>query len=141
MIRLVTSYTLTSIILLSQIGLPVHLHYCKGMLESVSVIFSQGCDDHREVANLSACCKKEETTRCAGDVGDCCDDKVSILIQDIQSLIPHFAKWECVSPVALVLAVPQVESAKIVSSHILPGIVTDTGPPIYILHQSLIFYA
>jgi hypothetical protein len=46
MLRPLLSYALTSIILLSQTGLPVHMHYCKGMLETVSVFFNLGCSGH-----------------------------------------------------------------------------------------------
>ena len=141
MIRMATSYVLTTIVLLSQIGLPVHLHYCKGMLESVSVFFSQGCDDHEEVTDLPACCRKMETSHCTTETGDCCNDKVSILIQEIYSLIPHFAKWEVVVPTSQTLSFSQPKKAEVVSYPSITGISTDTGPPIYILHQSLIFYA
>jgi hypothetical protein len=141
MIRVATSYVLTSIILLSQIGLPVHLHYCKGMLESVSVFFSQGCDDHHEVAELSSCCKKTEAPKCDEKNGDCCDDKVSILIQDIHSLIPQFVKWAFVVPFHTTITIPDQVASEIVSTPVIPGVHTDSGPPIYILHQSLIFYA
>jgi hypothetical protein len=140
MVRQVMSYALTAIMLLSQTGLPLHMHYCKGMLESVSVVFSRGCDDHDEVATLDACCKKEETTSCDKNNGDCCDDKVSILIQEITSLIPHFDKWDFLIPEAKSTFSPATESAKEVSIICLPGIHTDSGPPIYIRYQSLIFY-
>jgi hypothetical protein len=141
MIRQATSYVLTAVILLSQVGLPLHLHYCKGMLESVSVFFSQGCDDHHEVADLSACCKKIETTRCSGDGGDCCDDKVNIVIQDIIYPVPHFLKWACVVPVAETPLLPEPETADKISFNAVSGINTGSGPPIYILYKSLIFYA
>jgi hypothetical protein len=141
MIRMATSYILTSIVLLSQIGLPVHFHYCKGILESVSVFISQGCDDHEEIADLPACCKKLETSHCTPGAGDCCDDKVSILIQEVESLIPHFAKWDVIVPAPQSFSFTQLERTKIVSCPSISGISTDTGPPIYILHQSLIFYA
>ena len=141
MLRVATSYILTSIVLLSQIGLPVHLHYCKGILESVSVFISQGCDDHEEVADLPACCKKMETSHCTPGDGDCCDDKVSILIQEVESLIPHLAKWDAVVPTIHTLSFSQPVKTELVSSPAISGISTDTGPPIYILHQSLIFYA
>lgn len=141
MLRVAISYILTSIVLLSQIGLPVHLHYCKGMLESVSVFISQGCDDHQEVADLPACCKKMEASHCTPGAGDCCDDKVSILIQDIESLIPHFTKWNVIVPTPQELSISQPNKVELVSFPSIIGITTDTGPPIYILHQSLIFYA
>jgi len=141
MLRVATSYILTSIVLLSQVGLPVHLHYCKGMLESVSVFISQGCDDHQEVTDLPACCKKTETRHCSADDDGCCDDKISILIQELDSLIPHFAKWDAITFAPQTLSFSQPIKVELVSFPSVTGISTDTGPPIYILHQSLIFYA
>ncbi len=141
MVRPVLTYVLTAVILLSQIGLPLHMHYCKGMLESVSVFFSLGCDNHMETADLPSCCKKEESSKCAKTEGDCCDDKVNFVIQDITTLIPHFEKWNWISPVYLPLAISESASIECVSTTSIPGINTDSGPPIYILHQALIFYA
>ncbi len=141
MTRLVLSYALTTIILLSQVGLPLHMHYCKGVLESVSVFFSQGCNDHDEVADPRACCKKEESRSCKSDASDCCDDKVNILIQDNISLIPHFDKWDLITPVASTFFIQETKLVEQVSPINIQGIHTDSGPPIYILHQALIFYA
>ena len=141
MVRQFLSYAFTAIILLSQVGLPMHMHYCKGVLESVSVFFSQGCDDHVAVVDPKACCKKEESRRCDSDASDCCDDKVNILIQDNISLIPHFDKWDLITPVASISSIPVVKITEQVSPINITGIHTDSGPPIYILHQALIFYA
>lgn len=141
MARLLLSYALTAIILLSQVGLPLHMHYCKGVLESVSVFFSQGCDDHSEIVATKSCCKKEESKSCNNDGSDCCDDKVNILIQDNISLIPHFDKWDLTTPLASTFCIPEAKLAEQVSPISIPGIHTDSGPPIYILHQALIFYA
>ncbi len=139
--RLILSYAFTTIILLSQIGLPLHRHYCKGVLESVSVFFSQGCDNHEQIVEPKSCCKKEESKSCNNDASDCCDDKVNILIQDTISLIPHFDKWDLITPVASTFTIPVTKLAVQVSPISIPGIHTDSGPPIYILHQALIYYA
>ena len=141
MARLFLSYVLTAIILLSQVGLPLHMHYCKGVLESVSVFFSQGCSDHDEVVDPKSCCKKEEAKSCKSDASDCCDDKVNILIQENTSLIPHFDKWDLITPVASTISIPVIKISEPLSPIYIPGIHTDSGPPIYILHQALIFYA
>ncbi|GEM_PF-1026041 len=141
MIRPVLSYMLTTLMLLSQIGLPLHMHYCKGMLESVSVFFSQGCNDHDEIVDPKACCKKEESKSCSKGDSDCCDDKVNILIQDNISLIPHLDKWGLKIPVASTLSVVVTETTQKISLISVTEKYTDSGPPIYILHQALIFYA
>lgn len=142
MIRPVVVYVFGAFILLSQVGLPVHLHYCKGMLESVSVFFNRGCDDHENIVDLPACCQKPTANHCSKEGSKCCDDQVKVVTQDITSLRPHFIQW--------VDAAAQVEPQQ--TSHSVITIIenspfsliyvgSDPGPPIYILHQSLIFYA
>ncbi len=71
MARPFLSYALTGLILLSQVGLPVHAHYCQGMLESISVLFSPGCNEHAEKTTSSACCRKEAKGSCDNTPKDC----------------------------------------------------------------------
>lgn len=141
MFRPILSYTLTSLILMAQIGLPLHFHYCKGILEKVSILVSSVCDDHAEVPDLPSCCKKVEATHCQAEKDDCCDDRVLVLTQDLTSLIPHWVKWTSMTYVSV--AVPILEVLPHVHNHGQPtsAIQADSGPPIYILHQALIFYA
>ena len=147
MLRPFISYVLTSVILLSQTGLPVHMHYCKGMLETVSVFFNLGCSDHEE-KKPDACCKAGITTTpspdtgcCSATTSSCCDDEVALLLHDFDSLLPHFEKWN-----AVVIANQfyfqdsGLENIQSVSPQFL-SISSDGGPPLYILNGSLIFYA
>lgn len=127
--------------LLSQTGLPVHMHYCKGMLESVSVLFSQGCDDHQEATSLPSCCKRETSNTCDKAKSDCCDDKVNYLVQDITFLMPHFDKLDFLVPSSSLSPLPIIDPEEKVATVTIPGIQTNSGPPRYILHQALIFYA
>ena len=136
------SYALASLILLSQVGVPLHMHYCKGMLESVSVLFKMECDDHAEVADLPACCQKMASSVCNDKDDKCCDDQVKVLTQEITSLMPQFVKWVDVVSVFTSPSIPEIkivgEVVPIISSSVIEA---DSGPPIYILHQALIFYA
>lgn len=142
MIRIVMSYALASLILLSQVGVPLHMHYCKGMLESVSVLFKMDCDDHVEVADLPSCCQKIATSSCNENRDNCCDDQVKVLTQEITSLMPQFVKWVDVVHVIPSPSLPLTKLAdEVVFSPSLQVIESDSGPPIYILHQALIFYA
>ena len=142
MVRLVMSYALTSLILLSQVGVPLHMHYCKGMLESVSVIFKMDCDDHAEIADLPACCQKIAASSCNEKKDNCCDDQVKVLTQEITSLMPQFVKWVDVAKVISSPSLSQIKIAdEVVFTSMLPRIESDSGPPIYLLHQALIFYA
>jgi len=137
------SYALTFLILLSQVGLPLHFHYCKGMLESVSLFFKKACDDHQEqIADLPACCQKIQARHCSDEDNKCCDDQVKVLTQDITSIAPQLLQWESLAFVFTSAVAPLAIVPVITNSHF--ALVTpesDSGPPIYILHQALIFYA
>ena len=136
------SYALASLILLSQIGVPLHMHYCKGMLESVSVFVKSVCDDHKEPVDLPACCQKIAASHCPEESDNCCDDQVKVLTQEITSLMPHFAKWVDVVADVTCTTLPVTKvSVEAVSVSKRSPIDSDSGPPIYILHQALIFYA
>lgn len=137
------SYALTFLILLSQVGLPLHFHYCKGMLESVSLFFKQACDDHQEqIADLPACCQKIEAKHCTEEDNNCCDDQVKVLTQDITSIAPQVLQWESIAFVFTPLAGQTAKVPVKADSHFAPVTPeSDSGPPIYILHQALIFYA
>ena len=143
MFRPVMSYALTFLILLSQVGLPLHFHYCKGMLESVSLIFKKACDDHQEqIADLPSCCQKLETRHCTEADDKCCHDQVKVLTQDITSIAPQLLQLESIPVDFIPPVAPSATVAvkvNLPSAPVTPG--SDSGPPIYILHQALIFYA
>ncbi|MEP6796073.1 MAG: hypothetical protein ABJB16_17215 [Saprospiraceae bacterium] len=142
MLRPVISYALTSLILLSQVGLPLHMHYCKGMLESVSVLFSAKCDDHNVPVNVPVCCQKKVAKHCdKKESKKCCDDQVLVLKQNITSTTPSFIKWIDISVFTHTKTVQLPAQENNFLSLIVEGNTCDSGPPIYILHQSLIFYA
>ena len=140
MLRPIASYVLVSLILLSQIGLPIHMHYCKGMLESVSIFFSAVCDDHEDISSLPSCCQKANGSTCQKE-SSCCDDEITVLLQDFDSTLPHFDKWDNSFALVKSISIPDISfdvtnSWETPTSHAL-----DSGPPIYILFSSLIFYA
>lgn len=135
------SYVMTGIILFSQTGLPLHMHYCKGMLESVSVFFNSGCDDHKEIADLPVCCPKATASNCPQNEGSCCDDEVKVLLQDFDSLAPHFDSWAITNAFIKSILYPAHQADEIKSAEFNSSHSSDTGPPIYILFGSLIYYA
>ncbi len=147
MLRPILSYALTSIILLSQTGLPLHMHYCKGMLETVSVFFNLGCSDHAE-KKADTCCKPEAKNTLSADAGccsattsSCCDDEVALLFHDFDSLLPHFEKWNTVA-IANQFSIQESGIENIQNGpYLLSSFSSDGGPPLYILNGSLIFYA
>ena len=137
MLRPFMSYALIAFTLISQVGIPLHLHYCKGILESVSVLLEQGCTDpvcgdiEYEKELHTACCEKKES---------CCDDEVKFVSQDVDSPVPHYSNWIELQAYVLNVTLASISSTNVFSK---PSyrLRTDTGPPIYILIKSLIFYA
>jgi hypothetical protein len=129
MIRPVISYALTSLILLSQVGLQLHMHYCK-------------CDDQNVPVNIPSCCQKKADKHCdKKESKKCCDDQVMVLKQNITSTAPSFMKWIDVPVYTNTNAIQLPIRENIFRPVIIEGNTCDSGPPIYILHQSLIFYA
>ena len=142
MFRPIMSYVLASLILLSQVGVPLHMHYCKGILESVSVFVKSVCDDHKEIADLPVCCQKVATNHCPKEKDKCCDDQVKVVKQDITSLMPWFSKWINLAAFVALPARPVDKKADaVVYTFIYSNEESDSGPPIYIRYQALIFYA
>ncbi len=142
MIRPVISYALTSLILLSQVGMPLHMHYCKGKLESISIILPAKCDDQDIPVNLPACCKKALAHHCSKkQTKKCCDDEVMILKQNITSIAPSFVKWIDLPAEVVIPSQKELNQVNVPFPVLSEGNTSDSGPPIYILHQALIFYA
>ena len=118
------------------------MHYCKGKLESVSVFFAAKCEEPNIPANLPACCKKALANHCTKKESKrCCDDEVMVLKQDISSLTPSFVKWVDVTVNFESFLVEEIIPAKTSLPKLIEENNSDSGPPIYILHQVLIFYA
>jgi hypothetical protein len=138
------AYSFMVVMLLSQVGLPMHMHYCKGMLESVSVFFSLGCDDHKEPQHktiLRDCCQKEIASDCSNEKNNCCDDEIKLVTQELTSVSPNFTKWVDVQPYIVTHLIPP-PAVEMVSSFSNPYLHqgTDSGPPIYLMQHALIFY-
>src|SRR5687768_5933269 len=140
MIRPFISYCLTAIILLSQTGLPLHMHYCKGMLESVSVFFNAACNEDEETADIPACCQKMAMASCEKEVS-CCDDEITVLLQDFDSLLPQFDKWDQSMAYEHSIYIPFNANSENHSPEVVSNQRSNSGPPIYIRFHSLIYYA
>jgi hypothetical protein len=140
-IRPVLSYILSGLILLTQAGIPLHRHYCQGILESVSVFYAQHCNDGDKAAASDSCCKREEVTCCVATEDPCCSDEVTVVSQQVAYLSVQALKW--ISPAILptIHDLPIGAMGQPIAASSSDAIQADTGPPLYILHQSLIIYA
>ena len=92
MVRPLFSYVLISLILTAQVGLPMHYHYCKGALESVSIFFKNACKEEIAVADAPGCCTKQERSHCKKENNGCCNDQVKVVNQDITSVAPNIVQ-------------------------------------------------
>lgn len=140
MLRVVTSWILTLTVTLSQAGLPVHMHYCKGMLESFGFFVSAGCNDHQE-DRTDSCCTKSPDSTCQSKAMECCNDEVKVLLQEFDSLLPLAFQWVAApAPASGFSALPYTIYPQVSAFSHSPDL-NDTGPPIYIRFHSLIYYA
>lgn len=111
------------------------------MLESVSVFFSVGCDDHEDDFAATSCCAPTEKDSCAKEDTGCCEDEAAILLQDFDSLVHHVDNWDIDNPTQNEVIFPSFENSVSSLNADIHRAATDSGPPIYILFSSLIFYA
>ncbi len=131
---------LAMLILVAQVGIPMHLHYCKGILESVSVFVTNTCGDHAEAAPVDACCKNIQRDSCHQEDSDCCHDQVRVLQQDIKSLIPYGGKWMDMAVTDMAKCFPDLVRV-IGNAPVFTSVQEiDSSPPRYILVLSLVYY-
>lgn len=139
MVRPVFSCVLISLILTAQVGLPMHYHYCKGALESVSILFRNACEEEVAASEAKNCCKKPERSHCTKENNGCCKDQVKVLNQDITSVAPDPVKRSDIE-IDLIYAgnhvLPNAEDAVFLKSFDIRS--PNAKPPFYILHRSFL---
>lgn len=144
MTRVFSTYIFTAVMLLSQLGVPLQLHYCKGMLESVSVFFSSGCAHHEEPPtkiSKKSCCEADAPSGCEATDNGCCDDELKFISQDLTLVPSQTVKWADAPQMWQTSLLPDFsEDQAGVDHHLFLHAGTDSGPPIYILQHALIFY-
>jgi hypothetical protein len=144
MVRILIANVIAGVMLLSQVGLPLHMHYCKGMLESVSVFISADCEEHivkEKTSPIGECCVKDLVSDCSSEKDGCCDDQVQIITQDITLVSPHLSEWTELTvyfnPLPILIPVDDSVS-QFSNANLFQG--ADSGPPIYLMQHALIFY-
>ena len=119
----------------------MHKHYCKGILESVSVFYAGKCSDHSTATVPDACCKKEGMDNCSAGNNSCCTHEVTVVSKQADYLASQLAKWMVPALLPVSPLTQDYETGTLITAAAAPAIQTDTGPPLYILHSSLIIYA
>ena len=139
MVRPVFSYVLICLILTAQVGLPMHYHYCKGALESVSIFFKNACKEEIAIADAPGCCTKQERSHCKKENNGCCNDQVKVLSQDITSVAPVMVQLTDIQTESLHQAyhvLPTQDDAVFLGAFDIRG--PNAKPPFYILHRSFL---
>ena len=139
MVRPLFSYVLISLILTAQVGLPMHYHYCKGALESVSILFRNACEEEVAALNAKTCCQKTAKSHCTSENNGCCKDQVKVLNQDITSVAPNPVQLDDIEIDFITSeshALPNAEDAVFLKAFDIRG--PNAKPPFYILHRSFL---
>jgi hypothetical protein len=140
MMRPLFSSVMIALILVSQVGVPLHYHFCKGALESVSLFFKKECDDHAVMADVPPCCRKFIKPHCENEKKDCCRDQVKVLSQDLRSTVPAIPVLTEVMSISLPVLAEVIADSNPSSPILAHQIGTDSGPPVYVRYHALLFY-
>ena len=128
---------------LSAIGVPLHLHYCRGELQNISLFVRSGCAEMPE-AQAHKCCN-ELPAQCATEhaKNHCCDNDTRWLKEDVPVVCTELS-----IPGSKVVAAPLATSevtlpqgdayVSYATAHRYPP---GNAPPSYLLHCALIFYS
>ncbi|RXR23901.1 HYC_CC_PP family protein [Flavobacterium stagni] len=131
------SGTIALLILVAQMGIALHVHYCAGEVASVETVV--GSTEFFKDVEQSCCGKSEVKPKKMS----CCDDKqltfkdtsAKVLVKNIAPDF-HFVKFEIPGyHFQTVLATPSI------SSQVLAYYCDAHGPPLYQLYSQFVFYA
>jgi hypothetical protein len=127
----------------SAIGLPLHFHYCRGELKHITLLVKMECHAQEHDTMDHACCRAQKS-QC--DLGiktqNCCDDATQWIQEDLPALCVegHDLEFPVIANAAVTSSVELFQhlysGVSIFSVKENPG----TGPPIYQIQCSLIYY-
>ncbi|MBK0370400.1 HYC_CC_PP family protein [Flavobacterium agrisoli] len=126
-----TSFFLVILMLVSNIGLALNVHYCGENVASVSF------DKKVYTPKEEKCCAVNKTNK------TCCKDKVVVVEKKSDNATVKSFSFEIALPFVNQLYVPLVfeEMSFSLHSKILPYYVEANAPPLYQQYHQLIFYA
>lgn len=134
------SILLCTLILASNMGFALNVHYCHGEVAAVSLAYkvSEPCNDHHE-SEQKTCCGKEDTTHkscCKNDLVKLQDTKSdNIIIKSLQLDLGAFC------PVAEWKPVPSFTEAPLLAADAPSFYCEANAPPLFKLYCQYIFYA
>ena len=131
-----TSLLLAMLILVSNVGLAVNVHYCGGQIAGISSVYA--------VSDISNHQSETEKSCCAAKTGkdSCCDNKV-IKVEKKQDLVIKTFSFQIDSPIIIPNWNPMVFApvSKITQPQTAAYYCDAHAPPLYQLYSQYIFYA
>jgi hypothetical protein len=131
-----TSLLLALLILVSNVGLAVNVHYCGGQIAGISSVYA--------VSDISNHQNEAEKSCCAVDSGkkSCCDNKV-IKVEKKSDVVVKIFSFQIDSPIIIqnwnpIVFVPK---SKIAQPQTAAYYCDAHAPPLYRLYSQYIFYA
>ena len=134
------SVFLAVLLLMSNIGLALNVHYCGDKIASVSSAFSS-VESPKKTDNTKkdCCCTKEDN-----DNPSCCKNKVVDLKKDTKDMIVKTFSFQIDAPFILIktseLTFAKAEKA-VLNSIVTEYYCSPNAPPLFKLYQQYIFYA
>lgn len=134
------SVFLAVLLLMSNIGLALNVHYCGDKIASISSAFSS-VESSKKTDNTKkdCCCTKEDN-----DNPSCCKNKVVDLKKDTKDMIVKTFSFQIDAPFILIktseLTFAKAEKA-VLNSIVTEYYFSPNAPPLFKLYQQYIFYA
>jgi len=128
---------------LTAIGVPLHLHYCRGELKHVTLFVKAGCHEMPKEQVARACCKEKQPHCAIGQAhNQCCSDDTQWLQEDLPVIVAEYIQLT-IDLDDLNPGVHEILSEE--SMHRMDPIPEIQYPPgadipLYLVHCSLIFY-
>jgi len=127
----------------SAIGLPLHFHYCKGVLKHVTLFVKMTCHELELERTAHACCKSHTQCSAGPTMNTCCDDATEWIQDSIPAILARDVEFDLTLLVNAVAPSSAKSLNTVITQEVFgpgPDAGPPPGPPIYLLTCSLIYY-
>lgn len=124
------------VLMFSNVGLAVNLHYCKGVIEKIELGYGSDVNCDHTVLEKSCCQEKKDVKE------DCCTDEIIKQSKDdvvVQSLSLHFSP--CILVTSLYFTPHVFYEQETLTNNLFLYSVQANAPPLYKLYQQFLIYA
>nr|WP_297306519.1 hypothetical protein [uncultured Flavobacterium sp.] len=136
------SFLLAVILMFSNVGLAINIHYCKDAIAEVAFDFlSESKLTSLQEEKSEICCGKKKTTE---NDEPCCKDEVVKQKVDENQIATNSVQFQVnnfLAPVIYQLVIPETFELQIPKNTFVQFYCESNAPPLYKLYRKLVYYA